>query len=46
MKKARDMSKLHENRETTMQEGKETMMKKKDIKKLCLVRWLSLLKVE
>jgi hypothetical protein len=32
MKKARDMSKLHENRETTMQEGKETMMEKKDYK--------------
>ena len=29
MKKARDMSKLHENRETTMQEGKETMKEKK-----------------
>jgi hypothetical protein len=29
MKKARDMSKLHENRETTMEEGKETMMEKK-----------------
>ena len=32
MKKARDMSKLHENRETTMQEGKETMMEKKGYK--------------
>jgi hypothetical protein len=28
MKKARDMSKLHENRETTMEEGKETKMEK------------------
>jgi hypothetical protein len=32
MKKARDMSKLHENRETTMKEGKETMMEKKGYK--------------
>ena len=32
MKKARDMSKLHENRETTMEEGKETMMEKKGYK--------------
>jgi len=32
MKKARDMSKLHENRETTMQEGKETMMESKGYK--------------
>lgn len=29
IKKAKDMSKLHENRETTMQEGKETMMESK-----------------
>jgi hypothetical protein len=32
MKKARDMSKLHENRETTMEEGKETKMEKKGYK--------------
>lgn len=29
IKKAKDMSKLHENKETTMQEGKETMMESK-----------------
>ena len=28
MKKAKDMSKLHENKESTMQEGKETKMEK------------------
>jgi hypothetical protein len=32
IKKAKDMSKLHENRETTMQEGKETMMESKGYK--------------
>jgi ribosomal protein L21E len=32
MKKAKDMSKLHEDRESTMQEGKETMMEKKGYK--------------
>jgi hypothetical protein len=32
MKKARDMSKLHENKETTMEEGKETKMEKKGYK--------------
>ena len=32
MKKARDMSKLHETKESTMQEGKETMMEKKGYK--------------
>jgi hypothetical protein len=32
MKKAKDMSKLHENKESTMEEGKETMMEKKGYK--------------
>ena len=32
MKKAKDMSKLHEDRESTMEEGKETMMEKKGYK--------------
>ena len=32
MKKAKDMSKLHETKESTMQEGKETMMEKKGYK--------------
>jgi len=32
IKKAKDMSKLHENRETTMEEGKETMMESKGYK--------------
>ena len=32
MKKAKDMSKLHESKESTMQEGKETMMEKKGYK--------------
>jgi hypothetical protein len=32
IKKAKDMSKLHEDRESTMQEGKETMMEKKGYK--------------
>jgi hypothetical protein len=32
IKKAKDMSKLHENRETTMREGKETMMESKGYK--------------
>jgi hypothetical protein len=32
IKKAKDMSKLHENKETTMQEGKETMMESKGYK--------------
>jgi hypothetical protein len=32
MKKARDMSKLHETKESTMQEGKETMMERKGYK--------------
>jgi hypothetical protein len=32
MKKAKDMSKLHEDRESTMKEGKETMMEKKGYK--------------
>jgi len=32
MKKAKDMSKLHENKESTMKEGKETMMEKKGYK--------------
>jgi len=32
MKKAKDESKLHENKESTMKEGKETMMEKKGYK--------------
>ena len=32
MKKAKDMSKLHEDRESTMEEGKETKMEKKGYK--------------
>ena len=32
MKKAKDMSKLHETKESTMKEGKETMMEKKGYK--------------
>jgi len=32
MKKAKDMSKLHENKESTMEEGKETKMEKKGYK--------------
>jgi hypothetical protein len=32
MKKAKDMSKLHENKESTMEEGRETMMEKKGYK--------------
>jgi len=32
IKKAKDMSKLHENRETTMKEGRETMMESKGYK--------------
>lgn len=32
MKKAKDMSKLHESKESTMKEGKETMMEKKGYK--------------
>ena len=32
MKKAKDMSKLHESKESTMEEGKETMMEKKGYK--------------
>ena len=32
MKKAKDMSKLHETKESTMEEGKETMMEKKGYK--------------
>ena len=32
MKKAKDMSKLHETKESTMQEGKETMVEKKGYK--------------
>jgi hypothetical protein len=32
MKKAKDMSKLHENKESTMQEGKETKMEKEGYK--------------
>ena len=32
MKKAKDMSKLHEDRESTMKEGKETKMEKKGYK--------------
>jgi hypothetical protein len=46
MKKARDMSKLHENRETTMEEGKETKMEKEGYEENESGKMVNLLKAE